>query len=56
MVTASQTSTLDKHTNKKKQSKYNTIGIHQTVREKNKKRREDQRPTKANSKQVIKLQ
>ena len=53
---ASQQSTIDTHTNKKKQLKYNTKGIHQTTREENKTRREEKRATKTNPKQLIKWQ
>ena len=47
MVTANQKSTIDTHTNKKKQSKHNTKESHQTTREVNK-RRGKKRPTKTN--------
>ena len=49
MVTANQKPTIDKHTNKKKQSKHNTKVSHQTIREENQ-RREEKRPTKTNAK------
>ena len=56
MITANQKSTIDTHTNKKKQSKYNNKNCHQTTREENKRKREEKRPTKTNSKQLIKWQ
>ena len=51
-VTANQKSTIHTHTNKKKQSKYNTKHSHQTRRGENKRRREE----KTNLKQLIKIQ
>ena len=53
---AIQKSTIDTHTNKKNQLKYNTKDSHQTTRGENKRRREERRPTKTNSKQLIKWQ
>ena len=50
MVTANQKSTIDTHRNRKKQYKCNTKDSHQTTREANRKRREEKRPTKTNSK------
>ena len=51
MVTANQKSTTVTHANKKKQFKHNTKEGPQTVREENKKRRQEKRPTKTNQKQ-----
>ena len=51
MVTANQKSTIDTNTNKKKQSKQNAKNSHQTVREGNKRRREEKRLKKINPKQ-----
>ena len=48
-------STIDKQTNKKKQSKYNTKDSYQTTREENK-GKEEKRPTKTNPKQLIQWQ
>ena len=48
MVTTNQKYTIDTHPNKKKQSKYNAKNSHQTIREENKKGREEKRPTKPN--------
>ena len=42
MVTANQKSTIDTHTNKKKQSKHNTKDSNQTTREGKKKDRQKQ--------------
>ena len=55
-VTANQKSTIDTHTNKKKQHKYNTKDSHQTTRGENERKREEKRPTKTNPKQLIKWQ
>ena len=51
MGNASQKSTIDTHTKKKKQSKHSTEDNHQIKREMNKRRREEKRPTKTNPKQ-----
>ena len=53
-ITANQKSTIDTHTNKKNQFKYNTKDSHQTGRGENKRRREERRATKTNPKQFIK--
>ena len=55
-ITANQKSTIDTHTKKKKQSKHNINDGHQTIREDNKRRREEKRATKTNPKQVTKWQ
>ena len=55
MVTTNQKSTIDKHTDKKKQSKHDTKDSGQTTKE-NKRRREEKRPIKTNPKQLIKWQ
>ena len=55
-VTANQKSTIDTHTNKKNQLKYNTKDSHQTTRGENKRRREDKRATKTNPEQLMKWQ
>ena len=44
MVTANQKSTIDMHTNKKKQSKHNTKDSHQTTRGKNTRREGKDQP------------
>ena len=46
LFTANQKSTIDTHTNKKKQLKHNTKDCHQTTRGENKRRREEKRATK----------
>ena len=56
MVTANQKSTIDIHTKKKKESKYNTKNSHQIAREKNKRGRDEKSPTQTNPKQLIKWQ
>ena len=43
MVTANQKSTIDIHTQKKKQSKHNTKDIHQVIREESKRVKEEKR-------------
>ena len=55
-VTANQKSTIDTQTNKKNQLKYNTKDSHQITRGENKRRREENRATKTNPKQLIKWQ
>ena len=55
-ITANQKSTIDTQTNKKNQLKYNTKDSHQATRGENKRRREEQRATKTNPKQLIKWQ
>ena len=52
MGTTNQKSTIDTHTKKKKQSKHNSKDSYQITREKNKRGREEKRPTKTNSKQL----
>ena len=47
-------STIDSHTNEKKQSKHNTKDNDQTTREQNKRNWEEKRPTKTNPKQLTK--
>ena len=54
-ITTNQKSTINTHTNKKNQHKYNTKDSYQTRRGENK-RREEKRATKRNSKQLIKWQ
>ena len=54
-VTVIQKSTVDTHTNKKNQLKYNTKNTHQITRGESK-RREEKRATKTNLKQLIKWQ
>ena len=44
------------HRNKKNQLKYSTKDSHQTARGENKRKREEKRATKPNSKQLIKWQ
>ena len=56
MVTANQISTIDIHTKKKKESKHNIKDNHQITRKKNKRRKEEKRPTKTNPKQLTKRQ
>ena len=56
MGTANQKSMIDTHTKKKKQSKHNSKDSYQITREKNKRGREEKRPTKTNSKQLTKWQ
>ena len=55
-ITANQKSTMDTHTNKKNQLKYNAKDSHQTRRGENKRRRKEKRATKTNPKQLIKYQ
>ena len=55
-ITAYQKSTIDTHTNKKKQVKYNTKDSPQAKRGEKKRRREEKRASKANAKQLIKWQ
>ena len=55
-VTAKQKSTIDTHTNKKNQLKYNTKDSHQPRRGENMRIREEKRATKTNPKQLIKWQ
>ena len=55
MVIANHKSTIDTHTNKKKQSEHNTKNSHQATKGENK-RRKEKRPTKTNTKQLIKWQ
>ena len=50
MVTTKQKSTIDTHTNKKKQSKHRTKDSHQAKIEENERIREEKRPTKTNLK------
>ena len=50
---ANQKTTTDTHT--KKQPKHDTKDGHQTIREGNKRGKEDKRPTKTNPKQLRKL-
>ena len=52
MVTTNQKSTIDTHTQKKKESKHNTKVSYQITREENKRGREEKRPTKPNPKQL----
>ena len=54
--TANQKSTIDTQTNKKNKLKYYTKDSHQTRRGENKRRREEERATKTNPKQLIKWQ
>ena len=56
MVTTNQKSTIDTHTQKKKESKHNTKVNHQITREENKRVREEKRPRKPNPKQSTKWQ
>ena len=46
IITANQTSTIDTHTNKKNQLKYNIKDSHQTTRGQNKRRREEKKQQK----------
>ena len=55
-ITTNQKSTINTHTNKKNQHKYNTKDSHHTTREENKRRREDKRATKTNPEQLMKWQ
>ena len=55
-ITANQKSTIDTQTNKKNKLKYNTKDSHHTTRGENKTRREEERVTKTNPKQLIKGQ
>ena len=55
-ITANQKSTIDTQTNKKNKLKYYTKDSHQTRRGENKRRREEERATKTNPKQLIKWQ
>ena len=50
MVTTNWKSTIDKQTQKKKESKHNTKVSEQSTREENKRGREERRPTKTNPK------
>ena len=52
MVTTNQKSTIDKHTKKKKQSKYNSKDSHQIMRTKEEGKKK--RPTETNHKQLRK--
>ena len=54
MGNANQKTTIDTHTKKKKQPTHNTKDGHQTTRGKNKRGREEKRPTKTNQKQLRK--
>ena len=54
-VTANQKSTIDTHTNKKNQLKYNTKESHQVTRGENKRRREEKKSNKNKSKTVNKM-
>ena len=54
-VTLSQKSTVDTHTNKKNQLKYNTEDSHQTTRGEIKRRREEKKSNKNKSKVVNKM-
>ena len=54
--TTNQKTAIETHTQKKKQPKHNTKDSHQTVREKNKRGREEKRPTETNLKQLRKWQ
>ena len=56
MGIANTKTTLDTHTKKKKQPKYNTKDGHQTTREENKRGKKEKRPTKTNTKQLRKWQ
>ena len=56
MGIANTKTTLDTHTKKKKQPKYNTKDGHQTTREENKRGKKEKRPTKTNPKQLTKWQ
>ena len=56
MGTAKPKPTIDTNTKKKKQPKHNTKDGHQNIREENKRRREEKRPTKTNPKQLRKWQ
>ena len=47
-ITANPKSTIDTHTNKKNQRKYDTKESHQTTRGENKRRRGEKRATKTN--------
>ena len=49
-----QTKNLDTHKNKKKQSKHNAKGSHQTTREENRRIREEKKTNENKSKQLIK--
>ena len=55
MVTANQTSIIDTHTKKRKESKPDTRDSHQITKEENK-RKGKKRPTKTNPKQLTKWQ
>jgi len=55
-ATAHQKSTIDTHKNKKNQPKNNTKNSRQTMRGKNKRRREEKRTKKTNPEQLIKWQ
>ena len=56
MGRANQKTTIDTHTQKQKKLKHNTQDGHQTIREENKRWREEKRPTKINPKQLTKWQ
>ena len=56
MGTTNEKSTIDTHTEKKKQFKHITEDRHQMAREENKKGREEKRPSNTNPKQLTKWQ
>ena len=55
-VTTGQKPTIDTHTNKSNQLKYNAKGSHQSTKGENKRRREEKRGTATNPKQLMKWQ
>ena len=55
-VTTGQKPTIDTHTNKSNQLKYNAKGSHQSTKGENKRRREEKRATATNPKQLMKWQ
>ena len=55
-VTIGQKPTIDTHTNKSNQLKYNAKGSHQSTKGENKRRREEKRATATNPKQLMKWQ
>ena len=56
MGNANQKTIIDTHTHTQKQPKHNTKDGHQTIREENKRGREEKRHTKTNPKQLRKWQ
>ena len=56
MVTTNKKSTIEAHTKKKSESKYNTKVSYQITREENQRRREEKRHTQKNPKQLRKWQ